>query len=117
MLKHEDYRQLDDELFLTWCDVTDQYPVKELKKRSGNSKLMKVEYLRSLAITEFKKQQQLKANRKLAKDLKTLNDNIIGDFIDFKIDADMPLSDLRALESIFYLRLQLAQVGWEDNEP
>ncbi|MCM1142956.1 MAG: hypothetical protein NC453_30700 [Muribaculum sp.] len=117
LLKHEDYRQLDDESFLIWCDVTDQYPVKELKKRSGNSKIMKVEYLRSLAITEFKKQQRLKANRKLAKDLKTLNDNIIGDFIDIKIDADLPLSTLRALESIFYLRLQLAQVAWEDKEP
>lgn len=117
LLKHEDYRWLDDEVFLTWCDVTDQYPVRELKKRSGNSKLMKVEYLRALAISEFKKQQQLKADRKLAKDLKTLNDEIIGDIIDTKIDADMPFSTLRSLESIFYLRLQLAQVAWEDNEP
>lgn len=117
LLNHEDYRKFDDVAFLTWCDVTDQYPVKELKKRSDNSKLMKVEFLRSLVISEFKKQRRLKAERKLAKDLKTLNDEIIGDFIDTRIDADMPLSTLRALESIFYLRLQLAQVAWEDKEP
>ncbi|MCM1225177.1 MAG: hypothetical protein NC548_63070 [Lachnospiraceae bacterium] len=117
LLKRDDYRQLDDEAFLIWCDVTDQYPIKELKKRSGNSKLMKVEYLRSLAISEINRQRQLKANRKLTKDLRTLNDEIIGDFIDTKIDAGMSLSALRALESIFYLRLQLAQVAREDREP
>lgn len=116
-LKHEDYRSLDDETFLIWCGVTDQYPKAELKKRSGNSKQMMIEYLRSLSISEFRKQRELKANRKLAKDLKTLNDEIIGDVIDIKTDADMPLSTLRALESIFYLRLQLAQVAWDDKEP
>lgn len=109
-LKHEDYHQFDDETFLTWCDLTDQCPVEELNKRSDNSKLMKVEYLRALSISEFKKQRLLKADRMLAKDLKTLNDEIIGDFIDTNIDVDMPLSTLRALESIFYLRLQLRRL-------
>lgn len=50
-------------------------------------------------------------------DSKALNDELIGDFVNVEINADMPVSTLYALEVIFYLRLQLAQVGWEDDEP
>jgi len=78
---------------------------------------MQVEYIQALIFTEFAKQRRLKANRKLAKSLKTLNDDLIGDIIPLKINADMSVSTLYALETIFYLRLQLAQVGWAENEP
>ncbi|MCM1142249.1 MAG: hypothetical protein NC453_27070, partial [Muribaculum sp.] len=46
-----------------------------------------------------------------------LNDNIIGDIIPIKVDATMSVATLYAIETIFYLRLQLAQVAWDDNTP
>ncbi len=49
--------------------------------------------------------------------IRPFNDNIIGDIIGIKIDAEMSVSTLYALETIFYLRLQLAQASGEDNEP
>jgi len=116
-VKYEDVSQLDDETFLIWREITDLAPLKELKHRSGHSKRMQVEYLQALIFSEFKKQRRLKAKRKLNRNLKTLNDEFIGDIIDIKINADMSVSTLYALETIFYLRLQLAQVSWEDNEP
>lgn len=45
------------------------------------------------------------------------NDDLIGDFINLKIGEELSLSMLFAIEAIFYLRLQLAQVEWDDNEP
>lgn len=115
-LKAENVQSMDDETFLLWCDVTDQYPAKELKRRSGNSKHMMVEYLRSQIILEFAKQDRIRTQRKLARGLKTLNDNIIGDIISLKIIEDtMSVSTLFALETIFYLRLQLAQISDDDN--
>ncbi|MCM1139136.1 MAG: hypothetical protein NC453_11260 [Muribaculum sp.] len=114
-LKHEDVSSMDDETVLLWCDVTDQYPVSELKKRSANSKRMAVEYLRSQVIFEFAKQKRLRNERKLTRGLKSLNDNIIGDIIPLKIDSGMSVSTLFALETIFYLRLALAQISNEDN--
>ncbi len=115
-LKHEDMRQLNDETFLIWCEITDLAPLKELKRRSTHSKRMQVEYLRALIFSELEKQRRLTAKRKLDRDLKTLNDNIIGDIIDIKIDSSMSVSTFYALETIFYLRLQLAQVSGEDKE-
>ncbi len=115
-LKHEDMRQLNDETFLIWCEITDLAPLKELKRRSTHSKRMQVEYLRALIFSELEKQRRLTAKRKLDRDLKTLNDNIIGDIIDIKIDSGMSVSTLYALETIFYLRLQLAQVSGEGKE-
>jgi len=112
-----DFKTLDDDTFLIWSEVTNQALLTELKRRSTHSKRMKVEYLQTLTALEFTKQRRLTAKRKLNRDLKTLNDNIIGDIIDIKIDADMPVSTLYALETIFYLRLQLAQVSWAENEP
>lgn len=50
-------------------------------------------------------------------DSKAHNDEFIRDFVNMEINADMPVSTLYTLEEIFYLRLQLAQVGWEDDEP
>ncbi|MCM1451602.1 MAG: hypothetical protein NC102_05050 [Clostridium sp.] len=47
----------------------------------------------------------------------TIKDYIIGDFIELEIGENMSLPTLYALEAIFYLRLQLAQVGWEECEP
>ena len=44
------------------------------------------------------------------------DDNIIGDIIDIRIDADMSVSTLYALETIFFLRLQLAQVSGDERE-
>lgn len=119
-LKYKDISQLDDETFILWREITDLASLaslRELKKRAGHSSQMQVEYIQALIFTEFAKQRRLKANRKLAKSLKTLNDDLIGDIIPLKINADMSVSTLYALETIFYLRLQLAQVGWADNEP
>lgn len=112
-----DFKPLDDDTFLIWCDVTNQTPLTELKRRSEHSKRVQVEYLQALTASEFEKQRRLNVKRKLNRDLKTLNDNIIGDIIDIKIDSDMSVSTLYALETIFYLRLQLAQVSWTENEP
>jgi len=78
---------------------------------------MRVEYLQVLAASEFENKRRLKVNRKLSKDLKTLNDDLIGDIIDIKIDSDMFVSTLYALETIFLLRLQLARVSWAKDEP
>lgn len=116
-LKYEDISQLDDETFILWREITELASLTELKKRAGHSHQMQGKYLQALIFTEFAKQRRLKANRKLAKSLKTLNDDLIGDIIPLKINADMSVSTLYALETIFYLRLQLAQVGWADNEP
>lgn len=44
-------------------------------------------------------------------------DEYINDMIDIKINSKMSVSTLYALETIFYLRLQLAQVSWDANEP
>jgi len=112
-----DFKPLDDDTFLIWCEVTNQTPLAELKRRAKHSKRMQVEYLQALTVLEFKKQRRLKAKRKLNQNLKTLNDDLIGDIIDIKINADMSISTLYALETIFYLRLQLAQVSWTENEP
>ncbi|MCM1140890.1 MAG: hypothetical protein NC453_20155 [Muribaculum sp.] len=114
-LKMADVRSMDDETFLQWCDVTDQYPKNELKKRSCASKQMMLEYLRAQVISEFAKQDRLRTQRKLAKGLKSLNDNIIGDIIPLKIDSEMSVSTLYAFETIFYLRLAMAQISDEDN--
>ena len=43
-------------------------------------------------------------------------DEYIKDMIDIKINSKMSVSTLYALETIFYLRLQLAQVSWDANE-
>jgi len=56
------------------------------------------------------------SNEEKIRRLKAYQDSV-GDIIDIKIDADMSVSTLYALETIFYLRLQLAQVSWAENEP
>ena len=111
-----DVRNLDDDIFVVWTEVARLTPIKELKRRSLHSNRMQVEYLQTLVSSEFEKERKSAAKRKLIRDLKTLNDDIIGDIIPIGIDADMSVATLHALETIFYLRLQLAQVGWEDNE-
>lgn len=78
---------------------------------------MQVEYLHAIAIKEFDRISKAKTKRQLRRDLKTLNDELIGDIIPLRIDSEMSVSTLYALETIFYLRLQLAEVGWEDKEP
>ena len=112
-----DVRNLDDDIFVVWTEVTRLTPIKELKRRALHSNRMQVEYFHTLASSEFENERKSAAKRKLARDLKTLNDDIIGDIIPIEIDAHMSVATLHALETIFYLRLQLAQVGWEDNEP
>ena len=114
-LKFEGVTSMDDETFLLWCDITDHYPVRELKKRSACSKRMTVEYLRSQVMSEFAKQKRLRNRQKLARGLKSLNDSIIGDIIPLKIDSEMSVSTLFALETIFYLRLALVQISDDDN--
>lgn len=52
-----------------------------------------------------------------AKNLYKIKDDIIGDIIPLRIDAGMSVSTLFALETIFFLRLQLAQVSWDEEEP
>lgn len=112
-----DVRNLDDDIFVVWTEVTRHTPIKELKRRSSHSNRIQVEYLQALAASEFEKERKSAAKRKLARDLEMLNDDIIGDIIPIEIDADMSVSTLHALETIFYQRLQLAQVGWEEKEP
>lgn len=43
-------------------------------------------------------------------------DEYINDMMDIKINSTMSISTLYALEMIFFLRLQLAQVSWDANE-
>lgn len=112
-----DVPNLKDDIFVTWTEVTRLTPIKELKRRALHSNRMQVEYLQALVSSEFEKERKSAAKRKLARDLKVLNDDIIGDIIRIEIDADMSVATLHALETIFYLRLQLAQVGWEEKEP
>lgn len=116
-LKEADISQLDDHTFTLWREITDIAPIKELKKRSEHCKQMQVEYLRGLILSEFKRVHRTSVKRKLARELKTLNDDFISDIIPLKIDSTMSVSTLYALETIFYLRLQLAQVSWDENEP
>lgn len=111
-----DVRQLDDEMFVIWAEVTRLSPLKELKKRATHSKRMQVEYLQGLTFTEFNREHRASVKRKLAKNLKTLNDDIINDIITLKIDSDMSVSTLHAIEIILSLRLELAQTDWEDKE-
>jgi len=115
-LKKADVSQLDDQTFILWREITDIAPVKELKKRAIRSKQMQVEYLQGIIFTEFKRVHRASVKRKLARELKMLNDDLINDIIPLKIDSGMSVSTLHALETIFYLRLQLAQVVCEDNE-
>ncbi len=97
--------------------MTNQAPLTELKRRSDHSIRMQVEYLQALTVSEFERQRRLTAKRKLNRNLRTLNDGLLGGIIDIKINANMSVSTLYALESIFYLRLQLAQVSLEKNKP
>ena len=112
-----DVRNLDDDIFVAWTEVTRLTPIKELKRRALHSNRMQVEYLQALASSEFENERKSAAKRKLARDLKTLNDDIIGDIIPIEVDADMSVATLHALETIFYLRMQLSQVGWDEKEP
>ena len=116
-LKEADISQLDDHTFTLWREITDIAPIKELKKRLEHCKQMHVEYLRGLILSEFKRVHRTSVKGKLARELKTLNDDFISDIIPLKIDSTMSVSTLHALETIFYLRLQLAQVSWDENEP
>ncbi len=116
-LKYIDVSEFDDATFLLWCSVAGQRPLKELKRRSANSRGMQVEYLRSLAWSEIGREHRAEEKRKLNKALKCLNDDLIGDIISVKIDAEMSVSTLYALETIFFLRLQLARLADESNEP
>ncbi len=49
--------------------------------------------------------------------LQLKHDEYICDMIDIEINSEMSVSTLYALETIFYLRLQLAQVSLEKNKP
>ena len=115
-LRAADISQLDDQTFILWRQITDIVPMKELKKRAGHSRQMQVEYLQGLILNEFNRVHRASAKRKLAREVKTLNDDLINDIIALKIDSEMSVSTLYAIETVFYLRLQLAQVGWEENE-
>ncbi len=112
-----DVHNLDDDIFVVWTEVARLTPIKELKRRALHSNRMQVEYFQALASSEFEKERKSAAKRKLARDLKTLNEDIIGDIIPIEIAADMSVATLHALETIFYLRLQLSQVGWDEKEP
>lgn len=116
-LKTADISQLDDRTFILWRKITDIAPMKELKKRAEHSKQMQVEYLQGLIFTEFERVHRAAVKKKLARDLKMLNDEFISDIIPLNIDSDMSVSSLHALEAIFHSRLQLAQVDWDDKEP
>ncbi len=49
--------------------------------------------------------------------LQLKHDEYIGDIVGIEITSEMSVSALYALETIFYLRLQLAQVSLEKNKP
>lgn len=116
-LKYIDTKQLDDATFILWCEAVGVWPEDELARRSGESKRLKVEHLRQLAIAAIGEDKHNVEKKKLEKELHGLNDELIRDFIRIKIEADMPVSTLNALKDIFFMRLQLAQVMGEDNEP
>ena len=116
-LKYIDVSDFDDATFLLWCSVARQRPLKELKRRSTNSKHMQVKYLCALAYSEIYREHRTEEKRKLNKALKCLKDDLIGDIISVNIDAEMSVSTLYALETIFFLRLQLAQLVGESSEP
>lgn len=113
-LKHIGISKLDDESFLLWCEATESWPADELKRRSQSSKRLQVEYLHVLAYAEIKTERRTAENRKLNRAFKALDDEFIGDIIGIKIDSDMSVSTLYALETIFLLRLQLAEVSGDD---
>lgn len=115
-LKHIDPSHLDDETFLLWCEATKIWPENELLRRSEDSCRVRVEYLRRLAAAAIKEESRDTERKKLEKNLHNLNDELIGDLIGMKIDAQMPWSTLNALTAVFFMRLQLAQVAGEENE-
>jgi len=82
-----DFKSIDDDMFLIWCEVTNQASLVELKRRFEHSKRMQVEYLQALTVSEFKKQRRLKVKRKLNRNLKTLNEDLIAAEIYSKIDT------------------------------
>ncbi len=49
--------------------------------------------------------------------LQLKQDEYLNGIIDIEINSEMPVSTLYAFETIFYLRLQLAQVSLEKNKP
>lgn len=106
---------LDDKTFVMWCDITGLSPYEELKRRSCNSRLMQVEYLSTLVYSEIRNGNRTYERQKLNRRIKTLEDNLIREFTSIRITADMPVSTLYAMETVFDLRLQLAQVSGEYN--
>lgn len=108
---------LDDDTLIEWAWICDSYPMKEFRKRSADSKRIKEEYLQGQICEEFRKLHRSETKKKLARGLKNHNDDIIGDIVPIEVDSTMTVATLTALGTIFYLRLQLAQAAWDDNEP
>lgn len=77
---------------------------------------MRVEYLGTLAYSEIGKERRAAEKRRLRRALNNLDDDIIGDLIGIKIEARMPVSVLSALDTVYSLRLQLAQVSGDSLE-
>lgn len=60
-LEEADPGRLDDGTFILWLEITDQSPMRELKRRAGRSLRMQVEYLQGQILTEFERQEMLTA--------------------------------------------------------
>ncbi len=115
-LRDIDLRNLSDAELLAWCEVADELPRNELRKRSGNSNRMRVEYLRALAFSEFARIREAREERLLREQLKNLTDDIIADILPIRISQAMTVSTLHALEIIYNLRSNLAFEAREPHE-
>lgn len=65
-LKQIDFMPLNDDLFLQWCEVTEQSPLKELKRRAIHSSRVRVEYLRAKIENEWEEERRAAREKKLA---------------------------------------------------
>lgn len=112
-----DIETLSDQQLLAWCEDRYEWPVKELKRRAGNSTLMQVAYLRALATKEFERIDNTADERLLRLQLKRLDEKIIPDLLTIRITSAMSVPTLNALQTIYTLRSDLAFKSHDKNEP
>ena len=91
--------------------------IAQLKCRSSESKEMYVEYLSELTKKEFVRINDAVAERQLRRQLKSLNEEIIPDFLNIRISSTMSVPTLRALNAIFTLRSWLSSESHDINDP
>lgn len=116
-LKSVNLKSLSDGELYDWCDTTYEWPMKELKHRSANSRLMQVAYLRALLAEEMERLRDAADERLLKNQLKELNEEIIPDLLNVRITSSMSVQTLSKLKTIYTLRSDLAFKSNDFNEP